>query len=391
MPPKSNNYSAKNIQSLTPREHIRLRPGMYMGGTDSRALHHMIYEVLDNATEEVMLGKCNRITVTLQSNQTVTIEDNSEGLPVEKILHPFRETLHANSEVVEKSHLEFIMTNFVHKTKFDDNYYGVSGGLHGVGLTAVNTLSKNCTVQVRREGFLWEQSYEEGLPTTKVRRVRELRDDEETGNSITFQPDFTIIDKNDFDFQIVATRCKDIAYLFPDATISLRDLRGEYLIEEIYHTPNGFIDWLSELNDVSDIIHLPLQARHIVQLADKQNRDYQVGVTMAFQFTKTPQTIEKSFINTVPISDGGVHIRAFKSALVEVINAKANMNLSWKDIKAGLTCVFHIQHPTPQFESPTKTKLMNPEVGIAVKETLQQAIDTQLQAFDMLLQYLATH
>jgi DNA gyrase subunit B len=391
MPPKSNSYSNTNIQQITPREHMRLRPGMYIGGTDKRALHHMVYEVLDNAIEEVMIGECDRITVTLRTNQTVMIEDNSAGLPIEETdmpyYSPYLHLVNPNGEPVKKPYIEYIMTAFASKPMFSGQLLW-GGRLHGIGLTSVNMLSKTCTIQIRRDGYLWEQSYEEGIAVTRFQRIRPLQDNEDTGNTIMFQPDFTIMDKNDFDFQIVAKRCKELAYLFPATTISVRDLRGEYLVEEIYHAPNGFIDWLQELNGEHETIHPAIHLKHLHRFVDNKGKDYDVGVTLAIQFVKAQKTIEKSLINSVPIPDGGVHIEAIQSELVEAINIKASTKLKWRDIQDGFRGIVHIQHPSPQFEGPTKNKLMSPDVGIAVKQAIQKAIHEHSEAFAMLVQYI---
>jgi DNA gyrase subunit B len=386
MPPKSKSnsptYSEKDIKYLEPREHIRLRPGMYIGGTDSRALHHMIYEVLDNAVEEVMIGECNRITVTLRANHTMTIEDNTTGLPVEEIRHP-------NDVSILAPHFELIMTALVSKPKFDDKYYGVSGGLHGLGLSAVNSLSKACSVQVRRDGFLWEQFYEEGIPVTSVKRIRPLQDDETTGNTITFQPDFTIMDENEFDFQVVAIRCQDLAYLFPAITITLRDLRGEYLVEEIYYAPNGLADLVSELNVDKPTIHPVIQTQYIEQVLDINNSPIDVGVSLAFQFSSEVGMTLEGFINSVPTSNYGIHSESFLEGVVTVIKNATNTNFRIGQKRMGFTGAIHIQHPAPDFRSPTKVNLRNPELPAIVMNIVQQAIHEHPEAFALLVQYIA--
>jgi DNA gyrase subunit B len=398
MPPKSksytNTYSEKDIKYLDPREHIRIRPGMYIGGTDKRALHHMVYEVLDNAVEEVMIGGCNRITVTLRANQTVTIEDNSAGLPIEETNIPiFPYTLHLppppDSERKKKPYVEFIMTEFACKPIFSGQYYGVAAGLYGTGLTTVNSLSKACTVQVRRDGFLWEQFYEEGIPVTSVKRIRPLQADEATGNTITFQPDFTIMDKNDFDFQVVAKRCKELVYLFPTATISVRDLRGEYLVEEMYYAPNGLADLVSELNVDKPTIHPVIHTRYIEQVLDRNNNPLDVGVSLAFQFSSEVGMTIESFVNSVPTSNYGIHSESFLEGVVIVIKNATNTNFRIGQKRMGFTGTIHIQHPAPDFRSPIKVNLRNPEIPAVVMNAMQQAVNEHAEAFATLIQYVA--
>jgi DNA gyrase subunit B len=387
MPPKSKSnsptYSEKDIKYLDPREHIRLRPGMYIGGTDKRALHHLIYEVLDNAVEEVMIGACNRITVTLRANHTVTIEDNSLGLPVEKIHHPYNENIVA-------PFFELIMTTLVFKPKLEAKFYGIAAGLHGVGLRVVNSLSKTCAVQVRCDGYLWEQNYEEGVPVTRVQSIRPLPDDETTGNTITFQPDFSIFDKNDFDFQIVAKRCKELAYLFPSATISVRDLRVEYFVEEIYHAPNGLADLVSELNVDKPTIHPIIHTAHIEQVLDRHrnNTPIDVGISLAFQFSSEVGMTLEGFINSVPTSNYGIHSESFLEGVVTVIKNATNTNFRIGQKRMGFTGSIHIQHPSPDFRSPTKVNLRNPELPDIVLNAVQQAVNEHPEAFAKLVQYV---
>jgi DNA gyrase subunit B len=369
---------------VTPREHIRLRPGMYIGGTDKRALHHMIYEVLDSAVEEVMVGKCNRITITLRANNTVTIEDNSSGLPVESTPHP-------NYELGEVPYFELMMTSITFKSTHQGQFYGRYGGLYGFGFIIVNALSCNYSVQVRRDSFLWEQTYEKGISLASVQRVRPLQEHEVTGNTITFQPDFDIFDKNDFDFQTVAKRCKELAYLFPTATISVRDLRGEYLEEETHYWQIGLADLVRELNKDKLPIHPIIYTRYSEQIPDRHrnNIPIDVGVSFAFQFCDEVGMTIESFINSVPTSNQGVHSESFLEGVVTVVKNATNTNFRIGQKRMGFTGAIHIQHPSPEFMSPTKVNLRNPELPVVVMSAVKQAIEEHPEAFALLVQYVA--
>ena len=215
---QQNGYTAKNIQQLSPREHVRRRPGMYVGGTDASALHHLIYEVVDNSIDEALAGRCDRIEVTLHENGGATILDNGVGIPVD---------MHESG----KPALEVVMTVIGAGGKFDNEVYTVSGGLHGVGVSAVNALSAELTATIYRDGYVWRQTYEEGLPTSGVKKGRKLRAGEETGTVISFVPDFTVMEENAFNFNTLMTRFREMAFVTRQVTIRLRDERAKPIPE----------------------------------------------------------------------------------------------------------------------------------------------------------------
>jgi DNA gyrase subunit B len=360
MPPQkqqnSEEYSEKNIVYLDPREHVRLRPGMFIGGTDERALHHMVWEVLDNSVEEAMLGKCTKICIQLLPNRSVCIEDNSAGLPV-----------HIHSEDEKKSLAELIMTSFHLKSSFDGSYYGASGGMHGLGLWAVNALSSFCQLEVKRDGFLWRQSYSEGLATSSFEQIRPLELNEGTGNRITFTPDFSILEDNDFDFDFIAYRCQELAFLHPKLELKLEDTHGR---EAIYHYPNGLLDWLMIQTENENLVYAPLHIQYQAEMQNDSLGSYKVGLDLVFQYIEASHTIERSFINTVPIPEGGSHLEGLKSGLIKVLSTD-NLKLDKVVVMKGLVVGINLRHPDPQFVSPTKVTLMNADVQRLIEKTVE--------------------
>jgi len=243
---QQNDYTAKNIQKLDPREHIRRRPGMYVGGTDARALHHLIYEVVDNSIDEALAGRCDQIIVTLHDGCMATIRDNGVGIPVD---------MHESG----KPALELVMTEIGTGGKFDNEVYKVSGGLHGVGVSAVNALSAELHATIYRDGHVWRQSYSEGVATTEVEKVRPLRDGEETGTIIKFAPDFSVMEENEFSFNALMARFREMAFVTRQVTITLRDERVKPIPQEMTFYFDGglrsFVRYLNRLTAVVSIKH----------------------------------------------------------------------------------------------------------------------------------------
>lgn len=361
MPPEkseNNVYTSKNIQSITPREHIRRRPGMYIGGTDSRALHHLIWEVVDNALDEAMVGGCNEISITLHENNRVTISDNGSGIPVE-----------ADSR--GRTLLEIFLTQVGcgwHNLK----EYSVSGGLHGVGISAVNALAANLTAEVKRNGYLWRQSYTEGIPTTEVEKVRPLDKNELTGTSISFTPDFTIMDaENSFDYERIVARCRELAYLLPNIIFRVTDEREEGK-HSVLHSEQGLSDWVAELSADSETLHPILSTDYEKTFTDKEDNDYVLKVSLAFQFSRDSDTEIKSFVNMVETLDGGAHVGGLQTALMHAVYGE---DTSYFEPKLrGLVAVVSIFHIDPQYESCSTVRLLNPDavelVASAIKELL---------------------
>jgi len=373
-------YSAKDIQALEGIEHVRKRPGMYVGGTDERALHHLVYEVVDNSVDEALAGRCDYIEVTLLDDGGARVIDNGRGIPVD---------IHEQKGI---SALELVMTTIGAGGKFDSKAYGVSGGLHGVGVSAVNALSAKLVAEVKREGKLYSQAYQMGRPVTTVDVIRDLAPEEHTGTSVTFYPDGEIMQTLNFSYSTLLQRFREMAFLTRGLTISLRDERATpYPHEMTFYFEGGvksFVYYLNRnRNAISDTIY---GDRETAFNEDNPEKAYNVGVEVAFQYTDSSTTTELAFANTINTPDGGQHLTGLRSAITRTINnyaRKANLlkekdsNFSSNDTLEGLTAIVSIKHPDPQFESQTKVKLMNPEVQGAVSSVVGE----------MFMEYLETH
>src|SRR5579884_4278362 len=339
-------YSEQNIQILEGLEAVRVRPGMYIGSTDQRGLHHLIYEVVDNSVDEVMAGYADTVKVTIHDDGSVTIEDNGRGIPVEE--HPQRPNM---------STLEVVMTVLHAGGKFGGGGYQISSGLHGVGVSVVNALSEWCQVDVRRDGHLWRQRYEKGVAVTPL---LDLGPAEGTGTTTSFLPDLTVMETRDYSFDILAQRFREMAYLNRGLTISLRDERSDR--EATFYFESGLVSFVRYLNKNRG----RLQARPI-----SVNREVDgVKVEIALQYNDGWNATEFSFANGINTVDGGMHITGFRSALTRTLNDYARKvgllkekdgNLSGDDVRQGLTAVVSVKIPNPQFEAQTKAKLNNAE------------------------------
>jgi DNA gyrase subunit B len=380
---KENNstYTAEDIQLLQGVEHVRRRPGMYVGGTDERALHHLVYEVVDNSVDEALAGRCDTIEIVLLADGGVSVTDNGAGIPVDRI------------EKHNMSALELVMTQIGGGGKFDSKAYSVSGGLHGVGVSAVNALSQQLIAQVRRDGKLFQQIYERGHPVTPVETLRDLAPNEDTGTIVTFYPDPEIW--NDilvFNYNTLLQRFREMAFVTGGITITIRDERATPIPNEMtFYFEGGLRSFVYYLNrnreTICDIIYA---SRDVTFNDDNPEKAYVVGVEVAFQYSDAATTTELTFANTINTPDGGQHQSGMRSAITRTINnyaRKAGLlkekesNFSSNDTLEGLTGIISIKHPDPQFESQTKVKLMNPEVNGAVSSVVG----------DMFMEYLETH
>ena len=362
-------YIAKNIVAITPREHIRRRPQMYVGGTDSGALNHLLWEVVDNSLDEVMAGRCDHIRITLHSKTRVSIIDNGQGIPVD-----------ANE--CGRSALEMVMTQVGACGKFDNEAYKVSGGLHGVGVSAVNHLSAQLTAESKRDGYLWRQTYGEGLPTSPVEQVRPLAEGESTGTSITFTPDFTIMDEGlTFDYTVIVERCQELAYLLPQLTLEIeRD--GDILT---LHQPKGLAGWVTDLNQHDECVHPILFKSLQTEYSDKYIGESKVKVELALQFRKHTEGVVMGFVNTILWEHGGTHIEGLRESLIQGIygdNTPETDNPLY-----GLTAVLHIYHPDPQSEGSMHLKLLNPDV----KDHVMRCVQALLTENPTFVQSLQSH
>ncbi len=358
-----NGYGGQNIQILEGLEAVRVRPGMYIGATDQRGLHHLIQEVVDNSIDEVMAGYADTVKTVIHADGSVTIEDNGRGIPVDE--HHQRPGL---------STLEVVMTVLHAGGKFGGGGYQISSGLHGVGVSVVNALSDWCQVDVKRDGRIWRQRYEKGIPVTPLIDAGPA---EGTGTITSFLPDLTVMETRDYSFDILAQRFREMAYLNRGMTIILVDERSDR--EATFYFEGGLVSFVRYLNKNRNT----LQARPVSTIRDVDG----VKVEVALQYNDSWSCTEFSFANGINTVDGGMHITGFRSALTRTLNdyaRKVNLlkekdgNLTGDDVRQGLTAVVSVKIANPQFEAQTKSKLNNAEVRPIV-----EAITA-----DMLLQYL---
>ncbi len=358
-------YDASSIQVLEGLEAVRRRPGMYVGGTDLRALHHLIYEVVDNSIDEALAGACNRIEVIIHPDSSVTVEDNGRGIPVD--IHP----------QTGRPALEVVMTTLHAGGKFGGGGYKVSGGLHGVGVSAVNALSEWCEVYVKRDGKLHYQRYERGRPVTPVQVLGKVPP-KETGTRTTFKFDREIFTGNvDYKFETLVQRFREMAFVTRGVTIHFRDERTER--EMTFYFEGGIVAFVRYLNRNRKVLHPVVYAEKTID---------NITIEVAVQYTDAYTESVYSFANTINTVDGGTHLTGLRSAITRTINdyaRKAGLlkdsdpNFTGDDTREGLTAIVSVKHPDPQFESQTKVKLMNPEVQTYVQQVTSEALGTFLE------------
>ncbi|MDJ1433954.1 DNA topoisomerase (ATP-hydrolyzing) subunit B [Halostagnicola sp. A-GB9-2] len=360
-------YGAGQIQVLEGLEAVRKRPAMYIGSTDSRGLHHLVYEVVDNSIDEALAGHCDDITVSIHDDGAVTVTDDGRGIPVD------------THEEYDRPALEVILTVLHAGGKFDNKSYQVSGGLHGVGVSVVNALSSRFEVEVRRDGGVFEHAFERGEPQGDMERVRDLADDEDTGTEITFWPDDEVFETDQFAFSTLSNRLRELAFLNSGVHITLRDERerddDDQFVSETYEYEGGIREFVEYLNETRSAMH-----EEIIYFEDE---DENIQVEVAMQATQELQGSIHAFANNINTREGGTHLTGFKTALTRVVNdyAKENDllsdledNLKGEDIREGLTAVISIKHPDPQFEGQTKTKLGNSEVRGIVESAMHEGL-----------------
>jgi DNA gyrase subunit B len=358
-------YTAKDIQVLEGLEAVRRRPGMYVGGTDIKALHHLIYEVVDNSIDEALAGACDRIEVIVHSDSSVTVVDNGRGIPVD--MHP----------TMNKPALEVVMTVLHAGGKFGGGGYKVSGGLHGVGVSAVNALSEWCEVRVRRGGKIYFQRYERGYPKAAVDVIGKCASDE-TGTATTFKYDPEIFKGElDFRFETLVQRFREMAFVTQGVTIYLLDERSDR--EMTFYFEGGISSFVRYLNRNREVLHP-------VVSVDKEVEG--ITVSAAIQYTDAYAESTYAFANTINTIDGGTHLTGLRAAVTRTINdyarrsgllKEAETNFSGDDTREGLTAIVSIKHPDPQFESQTKVKLMNPEVQTLTQQVVGESFSAFLE------------
>jgi len=361
-------YDASAITVLEGLEAVRKRPGMYIGSTGERGLHHLVYEVVDNSVDEALAGYCTHISVLLQKDGGVRVNDNGRGIPVD--IHP----------IEKKPALEVVMTVLHAGGKFGDGGYSVSGGLHGVGISVVNALSRDLSVVVQREGFIWEQSYKLGVPNSPVEKGVATK---ETGTEVTFWPSEEIFETTDFSFEILSTRFREMAFLNKGLTISLRDERAGHVdekgepLEVKYCYAGGIVDFVKHLNTTKGVAHKSIIAFETEDL--KQKMSLEVAMQWNTSFTESVYT----FANTINTQEGGTHEEGFRTSLTSLVNKFAEEwgyikrkedRLTGDDIREGLTAIISIKINEPQFEGQTKTKLGNTEAKSFTQKSLNDAV-----------------
>jgi len=363
---ESDEYGAKQIQALEGLEAVRKRPAMYIGATDDRGLHHLVYEVVDNSIDEALAGYCDSISVTVHDDGSVSVHDDGRGIPVD------------THEKHDKPAVEVVMTILHAGGKFDNKSYQVSGGLHGVGVSVVNALSEYLEVQIKRDGAVWRQRYEQGVPTAALERVRDMDSDEETGTTIRFKADPEIFEATEYDFSTLESRLRELAFLNSGVEIALADERDD--TESSFRYEGGIREFVEYLNETKEPLH-----SEVIYFEDE---DEGVHVEVAMQGTSELQGSIHAFANNINTREGGTHLTGFKTALTRVVNDYAEGNgllddidgtLKGDDIREGLTAVISIKHPNPQFEGQTKTKLGNSEVRGVVESAVHEHLGTYFE------------
>jgi DNA gyrase subunit B len=371
---KKDEYNADNLQHLSDREHVRKRPGMYIGDTFNRGLHHLVYEVVDNSIDEAMADHASLISVIINADGSITVEDDGRGIPVEK--HA------ALSEEFDRevSTLEGVMTVLKFGGKFDKGAYQTSGGLHGVGVTVVNFLSQWCKVEVGRDGYIYRQEYEYGEPVALVKRGEKSN---KTGTKTTFKPDGDIFETTKYQFDVLAKRMQDLAFLNKGVTIEIRDDRSDQ--KETYCYENGIIDFVHHLNRASDVLHEDI---FYIEGSEMIEEDNVVGYEIALQYTNDYTEHLHSYVNNIHTHEGGTHETGFRKALTRVLNTYGLKEKILKnskevptgdDVREGMTVILSAKVAHPQFEGQTKTKLGNREVESVISSNFGKALEKYLE------------
>lgn len=367
---KRSNYSADSIQALEGMEHVRMRPSMYIGDTGVRGLHHLVYEVVDNSIDEALAGHCDTIRVTINEDNSVTVEDNGRGIPVD---------LHKKEGV---SALEVVMTKIGAGGKFDKDSYKVSGGLHGVGVSCVNALSDHLKATVFRDGVIWEQEYERGKPMYPVKSVGETT---ENGTVVTFRPDTSIFQQTiEYSYETLASRMRELAFLNKGITVTLtdrseKDEKGEYVFE-VFHSEEGLKEFIKFLDGTREPI-----ISEVIAIEGEKN-DIPVEVAMVYN-TSFNENLH-SYVNNINTHEGGTHLAGFRRGLTTTLKKyadasgmldKLKFEISGDDFREGLTAIVSVKVSEPQFEGQTKTKLGNREVTSAVSQAVSEMLENYLE------------
>jgi len=365
-----NQYSADSIQALEGMEHVRKRPSMYIGDVGSRGLHHLVYEVVDNSIDEAMAGHCSEISIHINKDKTISIEDNGRGIPV---------GIHKKEGV---SALEVVMTKIGAGGKFDKDSYKVSGGLHGVGVSVVNALSEELIANVYRDGREYEQTYRKGKPDSKV---KEIGKSDKKGTLVTFKPDKDIFKEViDFEYEILSNRMRELSFLNKGITISITDNRVETKKgekkSETFHSKEGLSEFIKYIDESRE----PIISNIIKMEGEKNNIPVEVAMIYNSSFSENLH----SYVNNINTHEGGTHLSGFRRGLTHTLKKyadssgltdKLKFDISGDDFREGLTAVISVKVAEPQFEGQTKTKLGNREVSSAVSQAVSQMLENYLE------------
>ena len=365
-----NQYSADSIQALEGMEHVRMRPSMYIGDIGTRGLHHLVYEVIDNSIDESLAGHCDKITLTINEDNSITTEDNGRGIPV---------GLHKKEGV---SALEVVMTKIGAGGKFDKDSYKVSGGLHGVGVSCVNALSVNLKATVHREGKIWEQEYERGKPMYPVKSIGET---DKRGTVVTFKPDPQIFTQTlEYNYETLANRMRELAFLNKGITVIIVDKRekddkGEYLSETFY-SEEGLSEFIKYLDETREPI-----MKSVIAFEGEKNG---IPVEVAMIYNTSYAENLHSYVNNINTHEGGTHLSGFRRGLTHTLKKyadgsgmleKLKFDIAGDDFREGLTAIISVKVAEPQFEGQTKTKLGNREVSASVSQAVSEMLTDYLE------------
>jgi DNA gyrase subunit B len=356
-------YTENDIQVLEGLEAVRKRPGMYVGSTSARGLHHLVYEIVDNSVDEALAGRCDKIVVTIHSDNSVTVEDNGAGIPVG--IHP----------QMGIPTIEVVHTILHAGGKFGGNGYNVSGGLHGVGASVVNALSEYMEVEVSRGGEIYYQRYERGITKTALKVIGKT---EETGTKTTFKPDPEIFEETEFNYTVLLNRFREMAFLNKGIRIVIIDERQDTRIEDTLHYEGGIVSYVQYLNRKETVLH-----PDPIYLTGEKDDEY---VEISMQYNETYVENIYSYANNIRTAEGGTHLTGFKNAITKVFNdygkkynilKEADKNLAGEDVREGLTAIISVKLHDPQFEGQTKEKLGNSEI----RGLVESVINSKLMAF----------
>ncbi len=364
-----NQYSADSIQALEGMEHVRMRPSMYIGDVGIRGLHHLVYEVVDNSIDEAMAGHCNEINVTINEDNSISVDDNGRGIPV---------GIHKKEGV---SALEVVMTKIGAGGKFDKDSYKVSGGLHGVGVSVVNALSDNLTAKVFREGKIWIQEYQRGKASYPVKTDGTTT---KTGTEVTFKPDKSIFKESQvYSYETLANRMRELSFLNKGITISLADKRtkveGEF-VKEVFKSDDGLKEFIRFLDENRE----PLTSEVISMEGEKNGIPVEVAMIYNTSFSENLH----SYVNNINTHEGGTHLAGFRRGLTSTLKKyadssgmldKLKFDIAGDDFREGLTAIVSVKVAEPQFEGQTKTKLGNREVNSAVSQAVSEMLENYLE------------